>query len=90
MLSFSSFYSRHSLKIQQQDWKSGIQLFKHRRPFPLKYHKQVLQELDIAYETWGHLNTDKTNVIMLVCALTAGSHAKSHQVNNYWINLCAY
>lgn len=37
----------------------------------------VLPEFDIAYETWGQLNADKSNVILLHTGLSASSHAHS-------------
>lgn len=40
-----------------------------------------LPELFIAYETWGTLNADKSNAILLHTGLSASSHAKSHQKN---------
>lgn len=41
----------------------------------------VLPEFDIAYETWGSLNADKSNAILLHTGLSASSHAKSTQKN---------
>ena len=41
----------------------------------------VLRSFDIAYETWGALNADKSNVILLHTGLSASSHAKSHDAN---------
>ncbi|GAB7355211.1 hypothetical protein MBLNU459_g5765t1 [Dothideomycetes sp. NU459] len=37
----------------------------------------VLPSFDIAYESWGTLNADKTNAILLHTGLSASSHAKS-------------
>eukprot|EP00035_Acanthoeca_spectabilis_P012423 m.221568 g.221568 ORF g.221568 m.221568 type:complete len:486 (-) comp15616_c0_seq3:3720-5177(-) len=37
----------------------------------------VLQGFTLAYETWGELNADKTNTILLHTGLSASSHAKS-------------
>jgi homoserine O-acetyltransferase len=39
-----------------------------------------LPELSVAYETWGRLNEDKSNAILLFTGLSASSHAKSHGV----------
>ncbi|KAL3418844.1 homoserine o-acetyltransferase [Phlyctema vagabunda] len=56
----------------------------------LKYHCEdsllldwggVLPEFDIAYETWGELNADKSNVILLHTGLSASSHAHSTETN---------
>ncbi|KAL9595002.1 MAG: hypothetical protein Q9219_006701 [cf. Caloplaca sp. 3 TL-2023] len=41
----------------------------------------VLSEFDIAYETWGELNHDKSNVILLHTGLSASSHAHSTSIN---------
>ncbi|KAH7037285.1 homoserine O-acetyltransferase [Microdochium trichocladiopsis] len=41
----------------------------------------VLPEFDIAYETWGTMNADKSNVILLHTGLSASSHAHSTESN---------
>lgn len=41
----------------------------------------VLPEFDIAYETWGALNADKSNAILLHTGLSASSHARSTPEN---------
>lgn len=41
----------------------------------------VLPEFTIAYETWGTLNNDKTNAILLHTGLSASSHAHSTKAN---------
>lgn len=41
----------------------------------------VLREFDIAYETWGEINADKSNVILLHTGLSASSHAHSTELN---------
>lgn len=41
----------------------------------------VLREFDIAYETWGTMNEDKSNVILLHTGLSASSHAHSTETN---------
>ncbi|OAA60387.1 homoserine O-acetyltransferase [Niveomyces insectorum RCEF 264] len=41
----------------------------------------VLREYDIAYETWGTLNADKSNAILLHTGLSASSHAHSTELN---------
>ncbi|KAH6674733.1 Alpha/Beta hydrolase protein [Halenospora varia] len=56
----------------------------------LKYHSHdpllldwggVLPEFDIAYETWGEINADKSNIILLHTGLSASSHAHSTETN---------
>ncbi|KAI1156286.1 homoserine O-acetyltransferase [Nemania diffusa] len=41
----------------------------------------VLPEFDIAYETWGQMNVDKSNVILVHTGLSASSHAHSTESN---------
>ncbi|RMJ27375.1 homoserine O-acetyltransferase [Aspergillus sp. HF37] len=41
----------------------------------------VLPEFDVAYETWGQLNGDKSNAILLHTGLSASSHARSTDAN---------
>lgn len=41
----------------------------------------VLPSFNIAYETWGSLNADKSNAILLGTGLSASSHAKSTEAN---------
>lgn len=57
----------------------------------LKYHCDdpllldwggTLREFDIAYETWGELNSDKSNAILLHTGLSASSHAHSTDLNS--------
>ncbi|KAL7620921.1 Serine O-succinyltransferase [Parahypoxylon ruwenzoriense] len=42
----------------------------------------VLPEFDIAYETWGKMNSSKSNVILLYTGLSASSHAHSTESNS--------
>ncbi|KAL9944019.1 hypothetical protein D7B24_001393 [Verticillium nonalfalfae] len=41
----------------------------------------MLPEFKIAYETWGEMNADKSNVILLHTGLSASSHAHSTEAN---------
>ncbi|KAK0392914.1 hypothetical protein NLU13_2408 [Sarocladium strictum] len=41
----------------------------------------TLPEFDIAYETWGEMNADKSNVVLLHTGLSASSHAHSTDAN---------
>jgi homoserine acetyltransferase len=41
----------------------------------------ILPEFNIAYETWGQLNSDKSNAILLHTGLSASSHAHSTEMN---------
>jgi len=41
----------------------------------------VLPQFTIAYETWGSLNPEKSNAILLHTGLSASSHARSNEAN---------
>ena len=41
-----------------------------------------LREFDIAYESWGEMNANKSNVILLHTGLSASSHAHSTEANS--------
>jgi homoserine O-acetyltransferase len=41
----------------------------------------ILPEFDVAYETWGKLNEDRSNAILLHTGLSASSHAHSTKSN---------
>ncbi|OLY78079.1 putative serine-O-acetyltransferase cys2 [Smittium mucronatum] len=58
----------------------GYEVFRHNKPFPLS-HGGILPSIKIAYETWGTLNSDGSNAILLHTGLSASSHAKSHPKN---------
>ncbi|WAR30591.1 SST-like protein, partial [Mya arenaria] len=60
---------------------SGYKTFSTGKPFFLKYNGAVLPELNVAYETWGKLNADKTNAVLIHAGLSASSHARSHEDN---------
>lgn len=45
-------------------------------------HGGVLPEAQIAYETWGSLNREKDNAILLFTGLSANSHAKQNEGNS--------
>lgn len=54
--------------------------FRSRAPLLLDWGG-ILPAFDIAYETWGTLNTDKSNAILLHTGLSASSHAHSTDSN---------
>ena len=58
---------------------SGFKVFHWDKPFYFK-HGGVIPQLGIAYETWGELNEDFSNAILIHTGLSASSHARSHQV----------
>jgi len=59
---------------------SGFELFHQKSPFKFHYGG-VIPELKIAYETWGTLNQEKSNAILIHTGLSASSHARSHAKN---------
>lgn len=60
--------------------KTGFKIYKNNSPIFLD-HGGYLPEYEIAYETWGKLNENKDNIILVHTGLSASSHAKS-QVDN--------
>ena len=58
---------------RHQNWQS-------REPLLLDWGG-ILPEFNVAYETWGHLNEDKSNAILLHTGLSASSHAHSTPEN---------
>lgn len=63
--------------------QSGFELFRSERsdgPLFLD-NGGVLHEFELAYESWGSLNEDKSNAILIHTGLSASSHAKSHDKN---------
>ncbi|CAG8748532.1 10394_t:CDS:2 [Dentiscutata erythropus] len=59
---------------------TGYSLYHHKQQF-LCDHGGVLPEFSIAYETWGELNENKDNAILIQTGLSGSSHAKSHEKN---------
>ncbi|KAK9378120.1 Alpha/Beta hydrolase protein [Kockiozyma suomiensis] len=55
---------------------SGYETYHSSQPLRLD-NGGILLEYDIAYETWGTLNADKSNAILLHTGLSASSHAHS-------------
>ncbi|ODV80431.1 homoserine acetyltransferase [Suhomyces tanzawaensis NRRL Y-17324] len=64
---------------------TGFKIFKSKKPIFLDFGG-FLPEYEIAYETWGKLNEDKSNLILIHTGLSASSHAKSQPDNlkNGW------
>lgn len=54
--------------------------YHHNGPLALTYGSE-LPSFDIAYESWGTLNANKDNAILLHTGLSASSHAASTEVN---------
>ncbi|KAK3087516.1 hypothetical protein FSP39_006856 [Pinctada imbricata] len=59
----------------------GFKQIHYPHPFAMKYNKSLLPELNVAYETWGTLNREKSNAVLIQAGLSASSHAKSHKDN---------
>lgn len=59
---------------------SGYSIERLSNPF-LFLHGGKIEKVDIAYETWGKLNPEKDNAILLHTGLSGSSHAKSHSAN---------
>lgn len=60
---------------------SGATLYYYSRDPLLLDWGGVLREYGVAYETWGELNKDKSNAILLHTGLSASSHAHSTERN---------
>lgn len=60
--------------------QTGFKTYKSHKPIFFD-HGGYLPEYEIAYETWGQLNAEKDNIILVHTGLSASSHAKS-QVDN--------
>lgn len=60
--------------------QTGFKTFKSYNPIFLD-NGGYLPEYEIAYETWGKLNHDKSNLILIHTGLSASSHAKSQPDN---------
>jgi homoserine O-acetyltransferase len=65
----------------EPSYTSGVTLNYHCNDPLLLDWGGVLPEFDIAFETWGEINTDKSNVILLHTGLSASSHAHSTPQN---------
>lgn len=60
---------------------TSYQTYHHNGPLALTYGSQ-LPSFDLAYETWGKLNANKDNTILLHTGLSASSHAASTALNS--------
>lgn len=73
--------SKRSLSGPEPSYTSGKhQDFHSKQPILLDWGG-ILPEFHIAYETWGTLNADKSNAILLHTGLSASSHAHSTEAN---------
>jgi homoserine O-acetyltransferase len=65
----------------EPSYTSGVTINYHCHDSLLLDWGGFLPEFDIAYETWGEMNADKSNVILLHTGLSASSHAHSTKQN---------
>ena len=73
--------SRRSMSGPEPSYTSGKhETFHSAEPILLDWGG-VLPSFDLAYETWGTLNADKSNAILLHTGLSASSHAHSTAAN---------
>ncbi|KAI9712125.1 MAG: hypothetical protein M1820_001834 [Bogoriella megaspora] len=77
----SASLSRRSLSGPEPSYTSGKHLTFHSDAPLLLDWGGVLPSFEVAYETWGELNADKSNAILLHTGLSASSHAHSTQAN---------
>ncbi|KAF2191521.1 homoserine O-acetyltransferas-like protein [Zopfia rhizophila CBS 207.26] len=77
----SASLSRRSLSGPEPSYTTGNHLSFHSRQPLLLDWGGILPEFNIAYETWGSLNQDKSNAILLHTGLSASSHAHSTEAN---------
>ena len=79
--------------MKNSDNKKVIPMFKHdntsatvmsvAESFEMKRGGK-LDHLDMAYETWGKLNENKTNVIVIFTGLSPSSHIASSDKDSAW------
>ena len=51
--------------------------FVHRRPFEM-HRGGMLAEFELAWESWGHLNADRSNAVLVCTGLSPDAHAAAH------------
>lgn len=77
----SAKLSKRSTEGPEPSYTSGhTEVFHSDQPILLDWGG-ILPQFDIAYETWGSLNQDKSNAILLHTGLSASSHAHSTESN---------
>ncbi|SCV69530.1 BQ2448_2550 [Microbotryum intermedium] len=59
---------------------TGYELYHHHQPYALDYGGH-LPSFHLAYGTWGKLNADKSNAVLIHTGLSASSHAHSTAQN---------
>lgn len=77
----SATLSKRSTEGPEPSYTSGhTEVFHSKQPILLDWGG-ILPQFDVAYETWGSLNQDKSNAILLHTGLSASSHAHSTESN---------
>lgn len=77
----SAKLSKRSTEGPEPSYTSGhTEVFHSDQPILLDWGG-ILPQFDIAYETWGSLNKDRSNAILLHTGLSASSHAHSTESN---------
>ena len=77
----SAKLSKRSTEGPEPSYTSGhTEIFHSEQPILLDWGG-ILPQFDVAYETWGSLNQDKSNAILLHTGLSASSHAHSTESN---------
>ena len=67
--------------------EDAYKLYKFDEKYKLTYGG-ILPKFQLAYETWGKLNKEKNNAILIFTGLSANSHAKSSKVILYYSEIC--
>ncbi|KAF2763418.1 homoserine acetyltransferase [Pseudovirgaria hyperparasitica] len=73
--------ARRSQSGPEPSYTTGKTLNYHSKESLLLDWGGILPEFNVAYETWGELNTDRSNAILLHTGLSASSHAHSTEAN---------
>lgn len=77
----SAYTNTDSSSGPEPSYTSGATLTYHCKDPLLLDWGGVLPEFTVAYESWGELNADRSNVILLHTGLSASSHAHSTDAN---------
>lgn len=78
------FFNSHRIEGAEPTYNlanNTFKVFECKKPVHLKHG--VIPELQVAYETYGELNKDNSNAILIFTGLSANSHAKSSEVKPF-------
>src|SRR5690606_16469723 len=59
---------------------AATQFLHHSQPFRFR-RGGSLPQIDLAYETWGMLNSDRTNAVMILTGISPSAHAASSKLD---------